>query len=324
MAENEIDEGQNMTAGVTVESDARAVVDAQGAAMNRLAGTTPANLEPEGRSVEVDHEFEYRRRKAGDLRGAMEHREFTATEMESRTLDDGTIRMSGYASLTEQPYEVGPFTETIRRGAFRRTLSESPDTVLLLNHEGAPLARTKNGSLVLSEDARGLQWTADLDPEDPDSRALARRVESGLLDQCSFAFLCTDDEWSDDYKQRTVKSLSINRGDVSVVTHGANPATTVGLRALATDLELRAGKSLSASNLAEVEAIFEAAGRLVAQAKGASEEKTEDEDEGSLVEAGKEALAETLVEAPEPVARFVRPDHTTRALEELAILRRAG
>jgi hypothetical protein len=42
----------------------------------------------------------------------------------------------------------------------------------------------------------------------------------------SFAFRVTDQSWSDDYKRRTIKSVTIHCGDVSIVTMGANDATT--------------------------------------------------------------------------------------------------
>lgn len=174
---------------------------------------------------------EYRRRKAESLKG-LERRSFPLSEMEVREVVDGdTLRFTGYASLTETPYEVGPFTETIKRGAFKRTLAESPDVQLLINHEGLPIARTGK-NMTLTEDERGLFVQADLDPEDPDVARLARKMSQGLVDQMSFAFSVTDQEWSDDYSQRSVKSCSIHRGDVSIVNQGASPTTTASLRGL--------------------------------------------------------------------------------------------
>lgn len=197
--------------------------------------------------------LEYRKRKAANLEGHIEHREFEVGGLEVRELDDGTLRMTGYGSVTEVEYPVGPYTEVIRRGAFRRTLSESPDTVLLFGHDGMPLARTRTGTLAMEEDAKGLKWTADLDAEDPESRVLARKVERGLIDQCSFAFLVTDQEWSDDWTLRSIKSVSLHRGDISLVTMGANEATSVS-NVRSADLvgafyELRAGRVLSAANV---------------------------------------------------------------------------
>lgn len=180
--------------------------------------------------------YEYHRAKATELRG-IERRSFGTEQFELRATDDGSVlKFSGYASLTETPYPVSFYTETIKRGAFKQTLGQSPDVQLLINHgeggSGMPIARTgKNMTLV--EDARGLKVDADLDPEDPDVQLLARKMKNGLIDQMSFAFQCTDnDAWNPDYTERNIKSVSIHRGDVSVVNQGASEATTASIRRL--------------------------------------------------------------------------------------------
>ena len=53
------------------------------------------------------------------------------TGLEFRDQGDGIVRFTGYAATTAEAYEVGDFTETIARGAFKRTLSEGPDVVLV-------------------------------------------------------------------------------------------------------------------------------------------------------------------------------------------------
>jgi HK97 family phage prohead protease len=80
-----------------------------------------------------------------------------------------------------------PFIERIAPGAFRKTLTETPDVRLLINHEGLPLARTKNGTLRLKEDDAGLYMDADL-PDTQAARDLYTLVERGDVDQMSFAF----------------------------------------------------------------------------------------------------------------------------------------
>jgi HK97 family phage prohead protease len=116
-------------------------------------------------------------------------------------------------------------------GAFRRTLGEGPDVVLLLGHgdagAGLPLARTTAGTLSLVEDKVGLFFTANLDPADPDSQTLARKLARGDLDgQASFAFIATDQQWNEDFTKRKVTSVGLHKGDVSVVAFGANDKTS--------------------------------------------------------------------------------------------------
>lgn len=165
--------------------------------------------------------------QAQELHSDLERRQF-ATPLELRTTRDG-FRLTGYAS-TFTPYPVGDFTETIARGAFQQTLSQSPDVVFLLNHQGLPLARTKSGTLTLTEDHTGLHVEASLDPDDPDVRSLAPKMRRGDLDSMSFAFRATAQTWNDKRTERLIQGISLHRGDVSVVTMPANPDTSVQLR----------------------------------------------------------------------------------------------
>ena len=111
---------------------------------------------------------------------------------------DGKLTLEGYASRTETPYQVGSFEETIKRGAFRRSLGENPDTSLLVNHEGLPLARTTSGNLRLEEDSRGLRVHASLEREDPDVRAIEFKMRRGDLSEMSIGFRATGQSWNED------------------------------------------------------------------------------------------------------------------------------
>ena len=192
--------------------------------------------------------LERRARQAKERDGMVERRAFSSFEV--RDTSDGHVRFSGYASTTEVPYEIADFTERIARGAFKRTLGEEPDVRLNVNHGVGgqlPLARTKSGTLTLSEDARGLKVDADLDPDDPDVRSLLPKMKRGDVDEMSFAFRATNQDWSDDYSERLIREVSIHRGDVSIVTTGANPDTTAVIRSADGDFELRIGKAISAT-----------------------------------------------------------------------------
>ena len=171
------------------------------------------------------------RKSKADLLSGREVRRMPTSEMECRTAD-GQITFRGLASSTDSPYDMGWYTETITRGAFDTTLSGRPDVQLLVNHEGLPLARSTNGSLQLIATERGLEFEATADPSDPDAARVAAKVESGLMDQCSFAFRVMKQTWDEDYTQRDITEVSLDRGDVSIVNYGANPNTSVTLRAL--------------------------------------------------------------------------------------------
>lgn len=147
---------------------------------------------------------------------------------------DGALTIAGYACRTGISYPMGFYDETVARGAFTKTLAERPDVQLLANHTGFPYARTTNGTLDLEEDDKGLHFVGRMDSSDPDAQALANRIKSGLLDQCSFSFMATRSDWNEpDFTERTIRECNISRADVGPVNYGANPATTVSMRSVA-------------------------------------------------------------------------------------------
>ena len=183
--------------------------------------------------------------KRGQLSNVREVRHYGISDIEVREEGDaGTVTFSGYASVFNHDYEVydafGRFTERLAPGAFTRTLTEDPDVMLLINHQGLPLARTKSGTLQLSQDSVGLRVSAQLDANDPDVRSILPKMRRGDVDEMSFAFRVNDQVWSEDYSDRTITEVNLARGDVSIVSFGANPATVAALRAALADDDVRA------------------------------------------------------------------------------------
>jgi len=160
-----------------------------------------------------------------------ERRVFTV-RTELRAAADDTLTLDGYACVTDSPYTVrdflGEFTETVRAGAFKKTLAEKDDVRLLLNHDGLPLARTKSGTLQLDEDSTGLHTVADLEPRSGLVNDIRLAMKRGDLDEMSFAFQVVRQEWNGDYTERWINEVKLF--DVSVVTYPANPATSAGIR----------------------------------------------------------------------------------------------
>jgi len=159
----------------------------------------------------------------------IERRTYTVKDVQARSAEDGTMRLSGYAAVFNESSVPLPFKESIAPGAFRKTLSETPDVRLLINHEGLPLARTKNGTLKLTEDDRGLLIDAEL-ADTTEARDIYKLVERGDVDQMSFAFRVIRQKWSEDRSRRVLTEVSLADGDVSVVTYPAYPTTKVEAR----------------------------------------------------------------------------------------------
>lgn len=188
------------------------------------------------------------------------------------------IVFEGAFTVLEAPYPMwdwaGDYTEVMRAGSLTRTLNAGADVSFVLNHDwnAAPMARTVAGSLDLTPE--GL-CVARMDASRADCNIVRSAVEGGELNAMSFAFWVTEQMWSPDFTQRDIHEVDMDHGDVSVVTHPANPATTgsTALRSAAregimrsglvpllierADLERRAGATLSAATMETLQAVLD-------------------------------------------------------------------
>jgi HK97 family phage prohead protease len=142
------------------------------------------------------------------------------------------ISVSGYAAVFNSETVIGGYyREQIAPGAFKDAIGRD-DVMFLINHDGLPMARTKSGTLILTEDERGLHMAAELDPADPDVMAIVPKMKRGDLDKMSFAFMPEVQEWDDtgEMPLRTIQQASLF--DVSIVTYPAYQDTDIGLRSL--------------------------------------------------------------------------------------------
>lgn len=159
-----------------------------------------------------------------------ERRRINGRDVEFRTMEVGGLELrasdsaehspvfSGYAAVFNSPSEPLPFIETIAPGAFRRTLNSEREIRMFVNHDsGQPLATTRNNSLRLSEDSRGLRAEADL-PDTTAGRDLATLIRSGVVHSMSFGFSIPrgGDSFSDDGQTREIKEAILH--EVSIVT----------------------------------------------------------------------------------------------------------
>lgn len=139
-------------------------------------------------------------------------------------------RLVGYAARFDTETRIRDFTESIAPGAFNKSLAAGKDVLALVDHDTSRvLARTRSGTLRLSEDAHGLRFELDV-PETSlgrDILALAARSDLGGM---SFGFTVDADgeEWRAD--RRTLRSVTLH--EISVVqAHPAYPETSVQARA---------------------------------------------------------------------------------------------
>ena len=153
-------------------------------------------------------------------------------DVEVRADGDG-MTFSGYAAVFGSKSEdLGGFRESIRPGAFAKSLGEKRAIKMFWNHNtDIPLGSTRSG-LTLTEDSKGLLAVGRL-PDTTAGRDMALLVREKIVDSMSFGFQTIKDNWSDDYASREL--IECRLFEVSPVTGWpAYPTTSASVRDLAT------------------------------------------------------------------------------------------
>lgn len=141
--------------------------------------------------------------------------------------EDNKMIVEGYAITFNSPATHG-YTEIINERALDNC--DMSDVPLKYNHEDSHLimARTRNKSLELKKDAKGLFIRAEL-IDTQSNKDIYKSIKAGLIDKMSFAFTVREDEY--DYDTDTRKILDIDKlYDVSVVDVPFYDSTSVYAR----------------------------------------------------------------------------------------------
>lgn len=147
-------------------------------------------------------------------------------------------RLEGYAAVFNTPADIGgEYTEVIIPGAFGLTLRQKTDILALVDHDpGKVLARTRSGSLRLSEDAQGLSFDLDI-PDTGTGHDILALAERGDLGGMSFGFHAKEQHRTGSRRELRVVDLV----EISVVqSWPAYVGTTVQARAMQGRAPLRA------------------------------------------------------------------------------------
>ena len=159
----------------------------------------------------------------------MKEKEIRKLDLQFRAedTDDGKMEIKGYAAVFNSPETYG-YTEVIAPTAFDG--ADMSDVVLRYNHNDSfmVLARTRNKSLKLEVDEKGLFMDATLQDDITEHRNIFNAVKSELIDKQSFAFTVDEDEYDYDTDTRTITRIG-KLFDVSVVDQPFYNATDVSV-----------------------------------------------------------------------------------------------
>ena len=181
-------------------------------------------------------------------------RRFIAMDVAELRADDEKIR--GYAAVFNKLSDpmLGGMREVIAPGAFEKALPRSDIRALWNHNPDFVLGRSKNGTLEVIEDERGLSVAID-PPNTSFARDAVESIRRGDVNQMSFMFTVAKngDEWTEENGKvlRTVRQFD-RIYDVSPVTFPAYPQTSVQMRELvdaAFDVDQLAGLLLKAEKV---------------------------------------------------------------------------
>ena len=145
-------------------------------------------------------------------------------------------RVTGYATTFDQPYELYRDNDlVINEQVDTRAFDEANvgDVIFQMNHEGRVYARTRNNTLEITPDEKGLLIKADLSGTE-EGRKLYEEIKGGYLDRMSFGFTVAEDRTEKTAENprtylRTITKIG-RLFDVSAVSIPANDFTEISAR----------------------------------------------------------------------------------------------
>ena len=193
----------------------------------------------------------------------MKEKEIRKIDLQFRTEtnDEEKMEVKGYAVVFNSPETYG-YTEVISDKALDE--ADMSDVVLRYNHNDSfmVLARTRNNSLKLKKDEKGLFMEATLQDNITEHRNIFNAIDSGLIDKQSFAFTVEEDEYDYETDTRTITKIG-KLFDVSVVDQPFYNATDVSVASKNDDF-LERRKELRKQH-EEKKALEEAKKKLIAK-----------------------------------------------------------
>ena len=167
--------------------------------------------------------------------------------LELRDGGENLPTIAGYTAVYDQETRIGSakagFREVIRRGFFTRAINERHDVRALFNHNSDNiLARSKNGTLKMREDSRGL--FVEFEPADTQAgRDTVTSIRRGDVDGMSFAFTTKTVRWTEDDEDPANdlrELLEIEQlYDVGPVVYPAYEQTTADLASFRSSEDIR-------------------------------------------------------------------------------------
>ncbi len=180
-----------------------------------------------------------------------DYREFPF-EVRAASIGEGedsqqALYAEGYAVTFNQPtvlfeYDGIEYKEQIDDRAFSE--ADMSDVIFNYNHSGKVMARTRNNTLELTVDSKGLFVRARLDGTD-EGQKIYKEIKGGYIDRMSFSFSTKEAAYDRENHMRTVRKVK-KLYDVSAVDIPAYDTTSISARS-AFEMEIEKVKEVAAA-----------------------------------------------------------------------------
>lgn len=179
--------------------------------------------------AQVDAEYKAAIERMGKA-GSARKFERRAYDFELRAIDDGEPCIDGHAAVFNQTADLGWFRETVKPGAFRKTIVEDDIRALFNHNPDYVLGRNTADTLSLTEDEQGLRVRI-VPPDTQLARDLMTSIRRGDISQASIGFYARGYEITrseDGVWDRALTDIMLF--DVSPVTYPAYEGTDMSVR----------------------------------------------------------------------------------------------
>ncbi len=157
-------------------------------------------------------------------------------EFEVRALEENEEKelwVEGYAVRFNEPtvlweYDGKEFKEQVDDRAFDD--ADLSDVIFNYNHSGKVMARTRNKTLQLSVDDKGLYIRARVDGTE-EGRRIYEEIKGGYIDRMSYSYTVTEAAYDSENRIRTIRKIK-KLYDVSAVDIPAYDTTSIYARSL--------------------------------------------------------------------------------------------
>lgn len=161
-------------------------------------------------------------------------RRFINFEVRANSIEDEEIEelwIEGYACIFNEPtilysYDGVDYKEQVDDRAFNE--ADISDVIFNYNHGGKVIARTRNDTLSLSIDKKGLYIRARVDGTE-EGRRIYEEIKGGYIDRMSYSYSVEESAYDRENHLRTIRKIK-KLYDVSAVDIPAYDTTSIYAR----------------------------------------------------------------------------------------------